>query len=98
MTIPDYTLAAINRYVEERVPPSGFLSAVLENNLMEAFGRADENNRAALFEIVSYLYNDAPSACWGSPAKVSAWLSNRCTCTPASTEEGIFHQPDCEMC
>lgn len=65
---------AIDRYVNDHTPTGGFLQAVLENNLRESFGRADEEAREQLFEIVSYCYNHIPSNCWGSPEKVEAWL------------------------
>ena len=68
------TLVGLKRYVEERVPTGDFLLAVLENNLMEAFGRADEENRADMFEICEYVYNEMPMLCHGSPEKVKAWL------------------------
>lgn len=74
--IPDYTLAALQRYVEHHIPPGGFLRSVLENDLKESLGRADGNNRFALFYIVSWLYNEAPMTCWGSPENVEAWLSS----------------------
>lgn len=51
----------------------GFLMAVLENNLKEAFGRADSYNIQTLGAIVSYCYNHLPAECWGSPAKVLEW-------------------------
>jgi hypothetical protein len=66
---------SIDRYVAERVPTGGFLKAVLENDLMEAFGRADEDNRLDLFEICSYIYNNIPNICHGSPEKVKEWLN-----------------------
>jgi hypothetical protein len=68
------TKAGIDRYVAERVPTGSFIRAVLENNLREAFGRADDDNRADLFEIVCYCYNDIPAGCWGSPERVRRWL------------------------
>lgn len=49
--------------------------AVLSNDLKEACGRADSFNRRILFEIVVWLYNNAPITCWGSPEKVDAWLT-----------------------
>lgn len=76
MTIPERILESLNAYAKEGRPTGGFLRAVLENNLSEAFGRADEENRKCLFEIVSYVYNELPIPCWGSPEKVKAWLSN----------------------
>ena len=72
--IPECTLDGIKRYVEDRIPPGGFLTAILENKLMESFLRADKENKEALFEIVSYCYNKLPIYCWGSPEKVENWL------------------------
>ena len=65
--IPTKIKEAIDRYVQERIPPGGFLQSVLGNNLIGAFGGADDENRKALFDIVSYIYNEIPSNCWGSP-------------------------------
>ena len=68
---------ALDRYVKDRIPPGDFLTAVLKNDLTEACGRADVFNRVNLHMIVEYAYNFMPSACWGSPEKVKAWLSTR---------------------
>lgn len=67
-------LAPLKMYIEDGIEPGGFLSAVLQNNLCEAAGRADLYNRRRLFEYVQWLYNDAPANCWGSPEKVQAYL------------------------
>ena len=72
--IPKHTLGGIKRYVENRIPPGGFLTAVLENNLRKSFGQADKENREALFEIVCHCYKELPYNCWGSPEKVKNWL------------------------
>ncbi len=72
--VPAHTIGGIDRYVNQRIEPGGFLRAVFENNLSEAFGRADIENRESLFDIVAYIYNDCPSACWGSPERVQKWL------------------------
>lgn len=71
--VPEHIHDALVSWVEERNPPGGFLQAVLCNDLKEAFVRADETNRNALFEIVTWLYNEAPSSCWGSPECVHGW-------------------------
>lgn len=73
--IPQRTLDALKRYVEHKIPTGGFLQAVLENNLTEAFAQADSENREALWEIVKYVYNELPFTCWGSPQKVKEWLT-----------------------
>ena len=49
---------AITRYVERGISPGGFLEAVLANDLKESLGRADEDSRESLFEIVKYIYNN----------------------------------------
>ena len=66
-------LAAIDRWVEYGIQPGDFLTAVLENNLREAFGRADYGNRLTLYDIVGYCHNEIPGQCWGSPEKCKAW-------------------------
>lgn len=75
--IQEHMLESLKAYIEQHRPVGGFLTAVLENNLMEACGRADDDNLANLPAFCAYLYNDAPSACHGSPKKVQAWLAAR---------------------
>jgi hypothetical protein len=69
------TQEALERYVKQRIPTGDFLRAVLSNDLFDAMGRADLDNRRDLYEICQYVYNDMPSTCWGSPAIVDAWLA-----------------------
>lgn len=66
---------ALDRYINHRIHPGGFLTAVLENNLMEAIGRADRVNRINLHEICKYIYNNLPSESWGSREKVQNHLN-----------------------
>jgi len=73
--VPGHTLPSIDLYVEQRIPPGDFLLAVLRNDLKESFARADMTNRAALFDIVNYLYNCVPGKCWGTPERVEQWLN-----------------------
>jgi len=68
---------ALDRYATLGCPTGGFLQSVLENNLYEAVGRADQDNAATLVEIVRYVYNDLPALCWGSPEKVKTWLERK---------------------
>ena len=80
---PTIVVESLRLYVEERIPPGDFLYAVLTNDLRESFGRADEENRAAMFEIVAYCWNHIPCTCWGSPERVREWLNP----APAAIEE-----------
>ena len=72
--IKESTLDGLRRYRDYRIPTGGFLQAVLENNLMEAFGRADEENTESMRDICSFVINEMPRACHGSPEKVREWL------------------------
>ena len=72
--IPMHTRQSILDYVNHHIPIGSFLEAVFTNDLMHAFGRADEKNRAALFEICSYIYNHTPHDCHGSHKIVNHWL------------------------
>ena len=71
------TLEGLKRYVEDHIPPSGFLQEVLENNLKGAFQRADWENKTDMEEIVRYVVNEMPAICQGSPKKVRLWLKER---------------------
>lgn len=74
--IPERMAMGLRLWIERGVPPGSFLMAVLENNLHEAVGRADAENLANLPAYCGYLYNEAPSPCWGSPQKVRAWAES----------------------
>lgn len=72
--VPEHDIRGFVEYVFEGVPVGSFLEAVLENNLMEAYKRADDKNTRAMYGIVSFVYSYLPSPCHGSPEKVAAWL------------------------
>jgi len=72
--LPDHIREGFRGYIEDRTPPGGLVRACLENSLVGAFGAADEINRRRMFDIANFLYNEAPSPCWGSREKVKAWL------------------------
>lgn len=75
--IPEDIKQSLEKYTQQRIPTGGFLYAVLSNDLFEAFGRADNENRLLLFNICSYIYNELPSTCWGSKEKVNNWLKDK---------------------
>ena len=78
--IPERMMKGLTRYINEHCPVGDFLIAVLENDLMEAVGRADDENLRNLPAFVAYLYNEAPGNCWGSPEAVRAWLNDKEGC------------------
>lgn len=74
--IPERTKQTIDDYVKHGWKPGGFVHSVLANDLMQSFGRADDENQAAMLSIVTYVYNEIPTCCHGSYAAVEAWLSH----------------------
>lgn len=72
--VPEHLRGGLSRYVMQGIRPGHFLTAVLEHELFDAMGRADENSRAGLFDLVSYIYNECPGGCHGSRERVNAWI------------------------
>lgn len=70
--LPAHYRGGMRRYMEDGILPGDFLQAALRNNLSEAVSRVD--NLVSLPLVVEWLWNEAPAPCWGSPAKVKAWL------------------------
>jgi hypothetical protein len=75
--IPARMVPGLLRYINDGILPGEFLQAVLRNDLREAVGRADDENKELLPEYVAWLYSDAPAGCSGSAEKVLAWTNHR---------------------
>ncbi len=73
--LPDHMQQVARDYVENFVMPGDFLQAVLRNDLVAAFGRADWTNIQAMQQWASWLYNECPSTAWGSMDKVEKWCA-----------------------
>lgn len=63
----------VQRWIEHGIPPGHFLSAIISNDLLEAFRRADDSTASAMKSIVIWFYRFAPCGCWGSPTALSEW-------------------------
>jgi hypothetical protein len=72
--LESYSLIA---YITHGLPPGGFLTAVLEDKLVEAASRADDFNKHHLYEWASVMYNDVPLPARGSRENVTKWLRHR---------------------
>ena len=48
--------------------------SLVQHSLVEAINQADPQSLRGLRDIVGYCYWEIPSPCWGSPAKIEAWL------------------------
>lgn len=82
--LPEHMREPARAYVEHHQPTGDFLRAVLSNNLVDAFGKADADNRAAMGDWAHWLWNDIPAKCWGSASRVAAWTAYH----PAATLTG----------
>ena len=75
--IPVHDHQGLLDYLFLHIPTGGFLRAVLSNDLKEACLHADDENRYALWNIVAFLCNHAPSDAWGSAEKYTAWMERK---------------------
>ena len=71
--IPGSTIETLTAWIEYGRPMGHFCEAIVSNDLREACARADERNRAALWEIVAWLHNYAPIGSWGSREALEQW-------------------------
>lgn len=72
--LPNYMHGGVIRYIENGIPGGSFLTAVFENSLVDAYGRADVVNESNMKNWAEFLYMYAPSECWRSHEKVRAWV------------------------
>lgn len=71
--IPQHMHDAVWRYVMLGVEPGQFLCAILENDFMEAAGRADDMNLNALAGWARFLYNYMPGGSFRSEERRLDW-------------------------
>ena len=73
--IPKRMMHKIRIYIQHRIKPGDFLSAVIQNDLKKAVGYADDENIQNIPAYVAFFYNEAPTACYGSPEAFKNWLT-----------------------
>jgi len=73
--IPEHMRSGVKLYLEKGIAPGRFMTAVICNDLKNAFGQADKINRERLFDIVTFFYNYVPGNAWGSPEKMKGWIA-----------------------
>jgi hypothetical protein len=72
--VPEHIRGGLVRYILLGIPPGDFLQAVLSNDLMESFARADDETRRGLFRICVFLHEAAPSGCFRGEDRMRAWI------------------------
>lgn len=73
--VPEHLHEGLVLYFMHHKKPGSFLLAVLQNNLSDACGRADETSGRHFPEIMRFLYCHAPGVAWGNDELVRAWLA-----------------------
>lgn len=73
--VPEYMIGPVKRYILDGIPPGSFLTAVVSNDLREAFACADDDNARNMHGWVRFFYNYAPTGCWGSPENFREWMA-----------------------
>ena len=74
--LPENGKRTIDMYVNYGYHTGSFMEAVLSNDLMGAFGCADDESRAYLFDYTSYIYNKTPMNCHGSRKIYNNWCAS----------------------
>ena len=77
VTLPDHLKESLDAYVQRGRPTGSFLEACIENDLIGAINRADDDNLYIIPAIVGYLYNDCPRGCWGQRGAHDEWVERK---------------------
>ena len=75
--IPSYMHEGIIGYYENGWKPGSFLSAIINNDLKEAFTHADDTNKHCIKNYIMWFYAYAPSGTWGYPNAVDIWINSK---------------------
>lgn len=81
---PDYTKIpgtglmadGVRRYIERGYPPGHFLTAVICNNLTEAFNRADDENTRLMRDWAAFFRWEIQGNAWGSKEIMQEWMNH----------------------
>ena len=71
--VPKHLRQGLIDYVIHGQRPGGFLLACLENNFVDAVCRAIDLHVYEIVAVAKWIFNEAPSRCWGSPGIVKTW-------------------------
>lgn len=74
--IPAHMHDGVTRWIENGFMTGDFMTALMSNDLIEAMGRADDDNANAMRNWCIFLVSYAPRGCFGSISRVSNWRSS----------------------
>jgi len=77
--LPENLQGGMRRYIEDGIPPGGFLQACLANDLTDAVGRASSKTWEYLFSVAMFLYHELPGrgyseSPWGSREAITGHI------------------------
>lgn len=75
--VPPHMWDGVAMYVGGGVPNGSYLTAVFRGDLFEAALHADALNSERLVELCRFIGWHAPTACYGSPEKVTLWMETQ---------------------
>ena len=73
--LPPHMVQTAREYIDGGIRGGAFFHALVCNDLRMAVLFADDINREALPAWIMFLTNEAPTECFGSPARVKAWVN-----------------------
>lgn len=98
MKIPGYMIEGLVDYILDHVPPGGFLTAVLCNDLYGACARSDLTNKKNLPAYIAFLMEHAPAICWGSRERFDKWVAEYFTRKSVGVETPPLREGHDLMC
>ena len=74
LKIPESIMENLLHYVKGEESPSGFLYAVLCNDLFGAVEKADKEMKPLIHLLCQYIHSKLPGGCHGSREIVKLWM------------------------
>ena len=84
--LPEHMHGALIRYAENGIHPGSFLTAVLRNDLQQAFQCADDQNTAAMKQWVGWMTWHLPACAWKTEENIQKWMQERYDDTQAARQ------------
>src|SRR3990167_1295433 len=85
--VPHHLIEGLVEYIVDGRPTGRFLHALLENDFMETYSPADVPSAAGMPALFTFLYNGAPSGCFGSPEIVRGWYEKHAAARTAAAPQ-----------
>ena len=72
--LPERLQDGMKRYIENGIQPGDFLTACIQDKLVESLGRASTRTYEYVHSVAMFLYNEAPYDAWGSKEIMNLWI------------------------